>query len=106
MKGFMQLLGSPDGAVTAVQTVLSIIEKKKPIPPEIAGILGVSCYLIMVDIAQQATKLKPDPALMKAVIGKIMDVTTETSGLKLPGQEPQVAPQKPGLMASMQGAPA
>lgn len=107
MTGFMKLLGSPEGAVTAVQTVMSVLEKKTPIPPEIAAMLGVSCYLIMVDVAQKATRVKPDPKLMKAVIGKIMDTITETSqGGAQPQQRPAQAQPRPGLLASMQGAPA
>lgn len=30
MKAFMQMLGSPDGAITAVQSVLAVIEKEAP----------------------------------------------------------------------------
>jgi hypothetical protein len=92
MKTFMKMLGSKDGAVTAVHTVVGAIEKLKPIPAQLTPLLGVNVYLLMVDVAQEATKMQPDPAIMKGVIDQIM---SEVGGQQAP------APQQ-GMLAGMQ----
>lgn len=80
MRKFMGMLGTPDGAVIAVQTVLGAIEQAKPIPPEIAKSLGVNAYLLMVDMAQEITGKQASPDIMKKVIGLILDGVTKTHG--------------------------
>ena len=42
----------------AVKTVMGAIEQVKPIPPQLAKSLAVNCYLIMVEVMQDATKKK------------------------------------------------
>lgn len=96
MKTFMKMLNSKEGAVQAVHTVIAAIEKLKPIPPQIRGLLGVNTYLLMVDIAQEVTKMKPDTGIVKEVIGMIM---TETQA---PAAPAPAAPQDPGMLAQMQ----
>ena len=95
MRKFMGMLGTPDGAVVAVQTVLGAIEQAKPIPPEIAKSLAVNAYLIMVDMAQEITGKEASPDVMKKVIGMILDGVTKTHDQTAqPGQpaQPQQAP--------------
>jgi len=101
MGKFMKMLGSKDGALTAVQTVVAAIEKFKPVPPQIAPLLAVNSYMLMVDIAQEVTQAKPDPAIIKEVIGTIMS----TVGAP---QAPAPAPEGQGMLAQMQeqGEPA
>lgn len=98
MGKFMKMLGSKEGALTAVQTVVAAIEKIKPVPPQIAPLLGVNAYMLMVDIAQEVTQAKPDPAIIKEVIGTIVSAVGA----------PAPAPQGQGMLAQMQeqGAPA
>ena len=48
MEQFMQMLGSKAGALQAVHAVMSIIEKNRPIPPNMAPLLGVNIYMLMV----------------------------------------------------------
>lgn len=110
MKAFMQMLGSPDGAITAVQSVLAVIEKKRPIPPNVVPLLAVNCYLVMVDVAQAATKVKPDPGVMKQVIAAIMS-KVQSTGQPTQQPAPQQAMQAPqqqprGIIASRQGVAA
>jgi hypothetical protein len=104
MKQFMQMLGSTQGALAAVQTVMAVIEKQRPIPPEIAPYLGVNIYMIMVDVAQEVTQHKPSPEIIKGVIETIMKTVQQSHGQQqaAPAQSP---PQ--GIIGSqMQGAPA
>lgn len=110
MKAFMQMLGSPEGAITAVQSVLAVIEKKRPIPPNVVPLLAVNCYLVMVDVAQAATKVKPDPGVMKQVIAAIMS-KVQSTGQPTQAPAPQQAMQAPqqqprGIIASRQGVAA
>lgn len=114
MKIFMNLLGSPQGAISAVQSVLAVLNKGRPIPPSVVPLLAVNCYLVMVDIAQAATKVKPDPGVMKSVIASIMDkVKTVDASQAAPEQPPAQMPPQPaaqqpqrGIIASRQGVPA
>lgn len=118
MESFMQMMGTPKGAVTAVQTVIAIIEHHADVPDKLEPILGVNIYLAMVDIAQESTQHKADPGIMKTVIASIIDSLTkgrkqfnslkQRQAAQAPQQTPQPAPRQApqGLMASMQGAPA
>lgn len=103
MREFMKMLGTKEGALSAVHTVMAMISAHRQIPPQIAPLLGVNIYLAMVDVAQRATKHKADPGVMKQVISAI----TSAIGGQAPAQPQQPAPAPQGLVASqMQGAPA
>lgn len=106
MKIFMQMLGSPEGAISAVQSVLAVLNKGRPIPPNVAPLLAVNCYLVMVDIAQASTKHPPDAGIMKAVIAQIMDNVKQVAAPEQPTAQPPQPSQQGGLMASMKGATA
>lgn len=93
------MLNTPDGAVLAVKTVMGAIEQAKPIPPQLAKSLAVNCYLIMVEVMQDATKKEASPNVMKKVIGTILMATDLTH----PEQQ-QPAPQ--GIINQAQGVPA
>ena len=104
MKQLMSMMGTPDAAVQAVHTVMAAIEKQKPIPDAIRPLLGVNIYIAIVDVAQAATKHKPDPGIMNAVIKQIM---SETSQQPQPDAQQQAPQQPQGIIAGqMQGAPA
>jgi hypothetical protein len=102
MKQFMTMLGTPDGAITAVQSVLAVIEKSRHIPPQVVPLLAVNCYLVMVDVAQEATKVKPDPGVMKQVIAAIMSKVQQVGQQNT--QQPQQIQQPRGIIN--QGVPA
>ena len=72
MRKFMGMLGTPDGAVVAVRTVMGAIEQARPVPPEIAKNLAVNVYLLLVDMAQEITGKEASPNVMKAVIQQIL----------------------------------
>jgi hypothetical protein len=78
MTSLMGMLDSPEGAVQAVLSVVAGIDKLKPIPPEIMPQVAINAYMIMVDVAQEATGLKPDPKLMVEVTKQI--IATISSG--------------------------
>lgn len=102
MKKFMGMMGTPEGAVIAVHTVLGTIEQAKPVPPEIAKNLGVNAYLIMVDMAQNVTGKQASPDVMKKVIGTILTEVNQTHGQSAPA--PQAPAQPMGIIN--RGAPA
>ena len=104
MKAFLKMMGSKEGAVTAVQTVLSAIDKLKPVPPQILPMLAVNCYMIMVDVAQEGTGQQADPGIMEEVVGMLL----ETAKGMVTQAQPQGAPPAPGgpgMLAQMQGQP-
>lgn len=99
MKQFMQMMGTPDGAITAVQSVISVIDQKTDIPPQILPLLGINVYMVMVDVAQAATKLQPDAGIMKAVISKILQ--------QVPSAQQNMEKEQPkGIVAQNMGVPA
>ena len=105
----MQMLGSKAGALQAVHAVMSIIEKNRPIPPNMAPLLGVNIYMLMVDVAQQVTQHQPDPAIIQEVIGQIVStIGRAQSGPQEEMQEGQPeepdAPQDGIIARQMQGA--
>jgi hypothetical protein len=75
------------------QSKMGVIEQKKPIPPDLAPLLAMAVYLLLVDMAQRVTGEKPDPNIVKAVIGQLMGGTAGAYRQK-PGATPdQPAPQ-------------
>jgi hypothetical protein len=104
MKSFLKMMDSQEGALQAVQTVMGAIEKHKPIPPQVYPYLGVNVYMLMVDIAQEVTGNKPDPAIIQQVIGNILKFAQQASKPAQPAQpQPAPAPAAPqGMLA--QGA--
>lgn len=104
MQKFMQMLGSKQGALIAVQTVMGAIEKNRPIPPMIAPLLGVNIYMIMVDFAQDATGIKADGKIMREVIASILSTAIKSHGKSQPPKAP--APQQPVQQPAPQPQPA
>lgn len=99
MKQFMQMMGTPDGAITAVQSVISVIDQKTDIPQNILPLLGINVYMVMVDVAQAATKLQPDAGIMKAVISKILQ--------QVPSAQQNMEKEQPkGIVSQNMGVPA
>ena len=97
-KMLLQMMGTEPGAVMAVQTVISAVEKAKPIPPGILKLLALNVYIVMVDMAQKVTKVKAAPEVMMKVIGKLMQqIVISSPGQKPPGQQPgqQAQPTAP-----------
>ncbi len=72
MKTFLPMMDSPEGVLQAVQSVIGAIEQKKPVPPNVVPLLGVNIYMLMVDMAHNATGEDPDPGIVKSVIGQIL----------------------------------
>ena len=91
MRQFLPMMDTKTGAIQAVQTVIGVIDQKKPVPDNIRPLLAVNVYMLMVDIAQEATGAKPDPEIVKGVIVELLQTM-----IQKPAQ-PQVAPA--GLLA-------
>lgn len=103
MKQFMKMLGSVEGAHMAVHSVMSAIEHAgAKIPLDIAPLLGVNIYMSMVDMARQATGLKPDPKILKGVILSLTKQIKSHHGMRdkqdAPPQESQQPAQPQGIL--------
>ena len=82
MQGLLPMMSTPDGAIQAVQTIVGAIEQKKPVPPDIAPLLGVNIYMLMVDMAHKVTGENPDPGIVKTVIGRILAAMNQSHRTK------------------------
>ena len=93
MSQFLPMMETKSGAIQAVQAVIAVIEQKKPVPPDIAPLLGAATYMIMVDMAKDVTGMKPDPEIVKAVVGEILSTMGQAYGGQKPEQpQAQAAP--------------
>lgn len=91
MSKFLPMMDTKSGAIQAVQTVIGVIEQKRPVPADIAPLLAVNVYMLMVDLAKDATGMAPDPAIVKGVVGEIL----ATMGQAYSGQRPQTPAAAP-----------
>jgi hypothetical protein len=105
-KVFLKMLGTKDGAIIAVHTVLAVIQKATQVPPELLPQLGVNTYLIMVDVAQSATGHKADPKIVHDVIQQIMsESATQPASASQPAPSPaQSTPPAQGIIGAQMGA--
>lgn len=92
LKKLLHMMGSPEGAVLAVHTVLGAIEQAKPIPPAIIHQLAFNTYVLLVDAAEKTTGKKADPARMHQVTNMIMHATNQMLVSNKPGTQ-ELAPQ-------------
>ena len=72
MREFVRLLGTKEGALMAVRTVLSAIETRIPVEPAVKPLLGVNVYMLLVDVAQEAMQLEPSPEIIKEVVDMLL----------------------------------
>ena len=90
MGQFLKMMDTKSGAVAAVSAVTGAIEQKKNIPAEVAPLLAVNIYMLMVDMAQDVTKRKANQGSMMAVIGMLLKGAGYSQG-----QQQQQPPQQP-----------
>lgn len=108
-KPMLKLMDTKSGAIQAVQAVMSGIEQKKPIPPDIAMLLAINIYVLLVDMAQDATGMKADKGIVQGVIAALMKTTLDSHGKARPQQArpaPQQATQQPQQTQQTQPQPA
>ena len=89
MRQFLPMMDTKSGAIQAVQAVIGAIEQKKPVPADIAPLLGVNVYMLMVDLAKDATGMAPDPAIVQGVVGEILATMKRAYSQKQPAQPAQ-----------------
>ena len=105
MREFLPMMDTKSGAIQAVQAVVSVIEQKKPVPPDIAPLLAVNVYMLMVDMAREITDMEPDPEIVKGVVSEILSTMAQSHGQGQPEQPEQPEqPGQPGQMAPEQMA--
>jgi len=96
METFMKLLNSKDGAVQAALSVVAAVDQLSKVPPEIQPQLAVNAYMLMVEVAQAATGMKPDPKIMTEVIRSILTATGgPKNAVERTAQPPAPAPAQP-----------
>ncbi len=95
MKQFMKMLGSKEGALVAVQTVIGVIERNRPVPPQLAPLLGMNVYMLMVALAQDVTGKKADAKIMREVVNAILTATVKSHQSKPPVPPVPQAPPAP-----------
>ncbi len=100
---FVDLIETQQGAIDAVISVVSVIEQRKPIPPQVLSSLAVSIYLMMVDVAMAATGEAPDKATMKQTISAIL---SSMGGGKKQAQPTLEQPAQPAGPQGLIGAAA
>jgi hypothetical protein len=107
MMTFLKMLGTVDGAITAVHTVTAAIQQHTQVPPNLLPQLGANVYLVMVDVAQEVTHHKADPTIVHNVVGKIMSQATQTPTPSQPAPAAaQSTPAPQGIIGQQMGAPA
>lgn len=97
LQELLRLLATKEGAVTAAKTVVGAVESRMAVPPKLAAMLAVNAYMLLVDVAQEVTKKKPSPQVIKEVIGMIVsDLMGQAKAPAAPGAP---AAQANGLLA-------
>lgn len=96
MEQFLPLMETKDGAIKAVQAVISVIETKRPIPPDVVPLLSVNVYMLLVDMAREITGMEPDPAVVKGVIGQLLATMQQSHSEQ--GETPMQEQEEPPAM--------
>ena len=99
----LKMMSTVGGVISAVHAVIAGISKKKPVPPEIAPLLGVSILMLLVDLGEQVSGKKPPAKLMSKVVKKLMTDVYEAHPVVPAAPLPQVAQplapaRRPGLI--------
>lgn len=99
MEQMLPMLDTKGGAIRAVQSVMAVIEQKKPIPPGIVPLLAVNTYMLLVDMAREITGQEPDPGIVNGVTQELLATMQQSYGQQggagqPQGQQPQ-QPQQP-----------
>jgi hypothetical protein len=80
------------GAVNAVHAVTGAIGQKKPVPTQIAPLLGVSVLMLLLDLLKRSSGEQPPKPMILEVIKMLLAET----GQAQPAQQPtQPAPEAP-----------
>lgn len=87
MRELAPLMDTRDGAVKAVTAIISTIEQKKAIPPEIKSLLAINTYILLVDMLQEIHGQKPDNQMVGQTILAIIKAMAQ------PKQSPQAVPR-------------
>ncbi len=111
LRQLLPMIESRNGAIQAVQTIMSVIEQKKPIPPAVAPYLAVNIYMLLVDIAVETTGDTPDKKIVQSVIAELLTMVSgshpeEQETMQAESGEPapeQAQEQQAGTEIPMQG---
>jgi hypothetical protein len=106
MRQFMKMMGTVSGTIAAVKAVIGAIDMKKPIPPQIRPLVAINAYILMADLAQEATGRKIPPEAMKKVIAVLANDHGAQMTDGAPAAPAQAAPAatQPGIIQRAMGA--
>ena len=90
----LKMMATESGAIIAVHTVVAAIEQHKPVPKEIAPLLGVAIFSMLVALLKKVFGKTPPPNALKAITVKIM------TGVASAGEQAQSNPQAPAPAAA------
>ena len=91
----LAMLATKSGAVNAAHAVVAAIGQKKPVPPQIAPLLGVSVLMLLLDVMKQVTGQSPPKEMMAEVIKMLLAEMQQPDAQQQPAQP---APQPAGLI--------
>ena len=97
MDQMLPMMDTKAGAIKAVQAIIAAIEQTKPVPPSIAPLLGVSTYMLLVDVAREATGMEPDPKIVKGVGNELLSTMRQSHGEKGEPAAAQMGEQQAGV---------
>lgn len=79
------------GAVNAVHAVTGAIGQKKPVPAQIAPLLGVSVLMLLLDLLKRSSGEQPPQPMILEVIKMLLAET----GQPVPEAQPEAPPEAP-----------
>lgn len=107
MAQLIEMMETPEGAVQAVHAVVAAIEQRKRVPANVAPLLGMNVYLLMVDSAAQITGEQPDPEIVQSVVMTLLQEFAGTHAERPagPAEEASAPPAGPagGLIGAAMG---
>lgn len=84
----IRMLGTQDGALLVVKTVMSVVETKQKIPPQIAPMLAIFIIAKLLKMAKEANGSEPPPKVLDQVMMKLLNDVSKI----IPINGPQAAP--------------
>lgn len=106
MHTFMQMMGTKQGALQAVHTVMAVITQKMKVPEQLLVQLSVNIYLAIVDVAQEVTGAKASQEVVRDVVSQLINDVKGSKPMQppQPSQPTSPQPQSQGIIGQRIGA--
>lgn len=96
----LSMFTTKSGAVNAVHAVTGAIDQKKPVPTQIAPLLGVSVLMLLLDLLKRSSGEQPPKPMILEVIKMLLAET----GQPAPEAQPEAPTTPPPAGLINQGA--